>query len=99
MFVSDGLKGIEDSIGAVFPESDHQKCFVHKVRNSLKKVKTKDKKAVAKELRGIYMAISKAQARQRFEEFKAKYQDEYKDLIKSWESDLDSLLIFFKYSY
>ncbi len=99
IFVSDGLKGIEESIRAVFPNSDHQKCFVHKVRNSLKKVKNKDKKIIAKELRAIYMAINEDQARQRFEEFKAKYQDEYKDLVKSWENDLDSLLTFFKYPY
>ncbi len=45
--VSDDLPGIENASLATFPEATHQKCLVHKVRNSLKKVSSKDRREVA----------------------------------------------------
>ena len=52
----DGLKGLPEAIEAVFPEAQVQLCIVHKVRNSLKYVPWKERKAVAAGLRSIYGA-------------------------------------------
>ena len=53
---SDGLTGIKDAISAAFPKTEHQRCIVHMVRNTLKYVANKDMKAFAKDLKTIYTA-------------------------------------------
>lgn len=56
LFVADGLKGLEDEIAKVYPNSktEFQKCVVHKMRNVLTKTSPKDKKEVAKDLKEIF---------------------------------------------
>ena len=52
----DGLKGLPEAIETVIPRTQVQLCLVHKVRNSLKYVPWKERKAVAKDRRAIYGA-------------------------------------------
>jgi len=52
----DGLTGFPDAIESVFPRTEIQLCIVHLVRNSLRYVSWKDRKAVARDLRQIYNA-------------------------------------------
>ncbi len=49
----DGLKGFHDAIEAVYPHTRVQLCIVHQVRNSLRYVGWKERKAVAADLRTI----------------------------------------------
>lgn len=56
--VSDGLKGIPESLAAAYPEAILQTCIVHLIRNSLDYTSWKDRKAVAAALRPIYTAPS-----------------------------------------
>lgn len=42
---SDGLTGIKEAISAAFPKTEQQRCIVHMVRNTLKYVSDKDRKA------------------------------------------------------
>ena len=86
--VSDEIKGIQEAVRSVYAMSDHQKCLVHKVRNSLKKVKYKDRKGVASALRSIYMSSTQMQAKENFERFKSEYQAEYPQVVRDWERDL-----------
>ncbi|MDR1334718.1 MAG: transposase [Holosporaceae bacterium] len=46
IFCTDNLRGLDDAIKSCFPESDHQKCIVHQIRNSVKHVSYKDLKEV-----------------------------------------------------
>lgn len=55
---ADGLTGIKDAIEAAFPQTEYQRCIVHQVRNTLKYVSDKDRKAFANDLRRIYGAPS-----------------------------------------
>ena len=59
----DGLKGLPEAIEAVYPRTRVQMCIVHQVRNSLKYVSWKDRKAVASSLRSIYAAPTELAAR------------------------------------
>lgn len=52
----DGLKGFPEAIEAVFPKATVQTCIVHMIRNSLRFVTWKDRKAPAAALRPIYSA-------------------------------------------
>jgi putative transposase len=56
--VSDGLKGIPESLAAAYPEAILQTCIVHLIRNSLDYASWKDRKDVAAALRPIYTAIN-----------------------------------------
>lgn len=53
---SDGLTGIKEAINVAFPSTQHRRCIVHQVRNTLKFVSYKDKKAFADDLKAIYLA-------------------------------------------
>ena len=50
----DGLTGFPEAIETVFTETRVQLCIVHMVRNSLKYVSYKDRKAVAADLKKVY---------------------------------------------
>ena len=53
---ADGLSGIREAIQTAFPKTEYQRCIVHQVRNTLKYVADKDRKAFAKDLKTIYNA-------------------------------------------
>ena len=48
---ADGLSGIKEAIAAAFPKTEYQRCIVHQVRNTLKYVPDKDRKAFAADLK------------------------------------------------
>ena len=48
---ADGLTGIKEAIAAAFPKTEYQRCIVHQVRNTLKYVPDKDRKAFATDLK------------------------------------------------
>jgi transposase-like protein len=52
----DGLTGFPDAIAAVFPKTEVQLCIVHMVRNPVRFVPYKDRKAVIAGLKSIYPA-------------------------------------------
>ena len=67
----DGLTGFPEAIEAVFPEAWVQTCIVHQIRNSMRFVAYKDRKAVARDLKPVYRAVNAdaaAQALQAFDE-------------------------------
>ncbi len=50
------LTGLKETVAASFPNTEHQRCIVHMVRNTLKYVASKDMKDFARDLRTIYTA-------------------------------------------
>ena len=60
---ADGLSGIKEAIAAAFPKTEYQRCIVHQVRNTLKYVPDKDRKAFASDLKTIYHASDEEKAR------------------------------------
>ena len=59
---ADGLTGIKEAIAAAFPKTEYQRCIVHQVRNTLKYVPDKDRKAFATDLKTIYQAADEKKA-------------------------------------
>jgi putative transposase len=93
----DGLKGLPEAIEAVFPKTQVQLCIVHKVRNSLKYVPWKERKAVAADLRAIYAAATLAEAEQALERFAERWDAKYPTISPSWLTDWDRLTVLFDY--
>ena len=56
--VTDGLKGMEEALEAVFPQTTLQTCIVHLLRQSLDFANWKQRKPLAAALRMIYRAPS-----------------------------------------
>lgn len=91
---SDNLTGLQKAVAAIFPQSVHQICVVHQIRNSLKFVSYKDRRPIVKDIKGIYKADNEAMARQAFEVFKENWNKKYPLVIKSWDSNWEHLTAF-----
>jgi len=95
--VMDGLPGLTDSFLKVYPKADVQRCVVHKVRNTLHKVKKKHTDEIVTDLKKIYKAPSREFAEQVLNEFSSKWDRIYPRLAQSWFEDKDELFTFYKY--
>ena len=95
---SDGLSGLKEAIQAAFPKTEHQRCIVHMVRNTLKYVNYKDMKAFAKDLKTIYTAPDEKVALKRLEEVSKKWEPSYPTSMKRWTENWDVISPIFKYS-
>ena len=82
----DGLKGLPESIRAIWPLADVQLCVVHLVRSALRYTSKKHWGQVCRELREIYTAPTLAAAEARFAEFAETWQAKYPAMIATWES-------------
>lgn len=95
---ADGLAGIKEAINAAFPKTEYQRCIVHQVRNTLKYVPDKDRKAFATDLKSIYQAPTEEQGRANMETVTEKWQGKYPNAMKSWSSNWDAICPIFKFS-
>lgn len=55
---ADSLNGIKEAIAAAFRKTEHQRCIVDQIRNTLKFIPNKHKKAFASDLKIIYHAVT-----------------------------------------
>lgn len=67
--VCDGLKGLPDAIGNVWPEAITQTCVIHLLRNSFRYASKRDWAAIAKDLKLVYTAASESAALDAFVAF------------------------------
>ena len=95
---ADGLTGIKESISAAFPQTEYQRCIVHQVRNTLKYVSHKDKKAFANDLKSIYHASNEEAGYEQMLQVTEKWQDKYPNAMKRWDENWDVISPMFKFS-
>ncbi|MDP3989381.1 MAG: IS256 family transposase [bacterium] len=93
---TDGLTGFDDAIHAIYPSARIQQCIVHQVRNTLKFVPHKDRKAVASALKTIYTAPTQEAGLAALGEIQAQFP-QYALYLKSWETKWHLLSTFFEY--
>ena len=94
----DGLKGLPQVIKTVFPTVDIQTCIVHQIRNSIKYIASKDKKAFMKDLKEVYKAPTEELALAQLDNLKEKWGSNYGMVIDSWYNNWNNLDTFFKFS-
>jgi len=95
---ADGLTGIKESIAVAYPQTEYQRCIVHQVRNTLKYVADKDKKAFAADLKTIYHAPTEEVGYANMKEVTQKWQEHYPNAMKSWSANWDVICPIFKFS-
>jgi putative transposase len=93
----DGLKGFPEAIESVFPQTQVQLCIVHMIRNSLRYVGWKERKAVARDLRTIYTAATVEAAEKALEVFSSTWGERFPVIPKIWRSHWENIIPFFSY--
>lgn len=95
--IGDGAMGFWQAVKEIFPETKHQRCWVHKVRNVLDKM-PKSVQAKAKDmLNEIQMAKTRKDAEKAFDEFIEVFGDKYYKAVKCLKKDRKELLAFYDY--
>jgi putative transposase len=97
LIVTDGCPGLAAAIPTVYPRVRHQRCWVHKMRNILEKVRKRDYEQVKAGAQAIYLAASRAQAEAAFRRFWASWRREYGAMVRRLQRDLPELLSFFAF--
>lgn len=95
LVVTDGCPGLAAAIQTVYPRVAHQRCWVHKMRNILEKVRKRDYDAVKTDAQAIYLASSRRQAEAAARLFCRRWRTDYPTVVKQLERDLAELLAFF----
>lgn len=93
----DGLKGFPEAIESIYPQTRVQLCLVHQMRNSLRFVPDKDRKAVSRDLKAIYKASKREDAKRAFQAFCTQWGQKYPMIVKSWSEHWDRLMEMFDY--
>ncbi|MVW73441.1 IS256 family transposase [Bordetella sp. 15P40C-2] len=96
--VTDGLKGMPEALGAVFPATTLQTCIVHLIRNSLDYASWKDRKALAAAIRPIYTAPSAEAALAELETFEqGPWGQKFPVVTRAWRHAWDRVIPFFAF--
>jgi putative transposase len=86
MVVCDGLKGLPDAIGAVWPQAVTQTCVVHLLRASFRYAGRQDWDKISRSLKPVYTAPTAKAAEDRFLEFQEEWGDKYPAIVRLWEN-------------
>jgi putative transposase len=97
LIVTDGCPGLAAAIPTVYPRAQHQRCWVHKMRNILEKVRKRDYDAVKRDAQDIYGAAHLRSAQAAFGRFQQNWQKAYPAMVRKLEQDLPELLSFFSF--
>jgi len=93
----DGLKGFPQAIEALYPYTQVQLCIVHLMRNCMKYVPWKDRKAVAADLKPIYQAATLAESEAALDAFAAKWDEAYPAVSQVWIRHWENVIPIFDY--
>jgi putative transposase len=91
----DGLTGFKDAILAIFPKTQIQRCVIHQIRNSLKYIPWKDRKAFVGDLKLVYQAATREIAEANLVKLGDKWRGKYAVAVRSWENNWQDLATFF----
>jgi len=96
--VTDGLKGMPEALGTVFPATTLQTCIVHLIRNSLDYASWKDRKALAAAIKPIYTAPSAEAAQAELDAFEqGDWGKKFPTVVASWRRAWDRVIPFFAF--
>ncbi len=93
----DGLKGFSEAIEGIYPPTQVQLCIVHMIRNSLKYVSWKDRKAVVESLKPIYSAPNAEAAEESLKAFCSTWGSKYPTIGDLWRRNWEGVVPFLAY--
>ena len=96
--VTDGLKGMGEALGVVYPATTLQTCIVHLIRNSLDYASWKERRALAAAIKPIYTAPSAEAAQAELDAFEqGDWGKRFPTVAASWRRVWDKVIPFFAF--
>ncbi len=95
--VGDGALGFWKALSKVFPDTRHQRCWVHKTANVLDKLPKSVQQKVKSDLHEIYLAETRDSAHKAFDSTLRRFRDKYPKAMENLEKDRDELLAFYDF--
>lgn len=94
LIVMDGSAGLKAACELIFPLTQIQRCWFHKLQNVSNYCKKKHQQDCLRQARKIYKAKDQAKARKEFKAWKKAWQRFCPKAVHCLEKDLDQLLAF-----
>jgi transposase-like protein len=95
--VGDGALGFWGALSEVFPETTHQKCWVHKMANVMNALPKSAQPAARAALAEVRDAEDKEHATKAMERFKKDYEAKWPKAVEKVTKDAEQLLAFFDF--
>jgi putative transposase len=95
--VCDGLKGLPDSVNAVFPRAIVQTCIIHLIRGTFRYASRKYWDELSRDLRPIYQAPTAAAAETALAQLDEKWGARYPAIIRLWRTAWAEFIPFLDY--
>ena len=95
--IADGALGFWGALGDVYPETQEQRCWVHKIANVLDKLPRRLQPRAKQILHEIMRAPDRASALEEIDHFSQEYGVRYPKAVETLVKDQDRLLTFFDF--
>ena len=95
--VGDGAMGFWSALTKIYPQTQKQRCWFHKMGNVLNKFPTAMQSSVKKALQNIWMASTREAAEKAYRQFITTYKDKYPKAVGCLDKDQEELLAFYDY--
>ena len=95
--VCDGLKGLPEVVGNVWPLTTVQTCIIHLIRNTFRYASKKYWYQIATDLKPIYRAPTREAAWAAFEEFEEQWGKPYPAIAALWRNAWEQFVPFLDY--
>jgi transposase-like protein len=95
--VCDGLKGLPDTVEAVWPEAIVQTCIIHLIRNTFRLTSRADSDAIKRDIKPIYTAVNADAALAALDDLEEKWGSKYRAMIRLWRNAWNEFIPFLDY--
>ncbi|MCL5999633.1 MAG: IS256 family transposase [Chloroflexi bacterium] len=95
LIISDGGTGLHAALQMVYGHVKRQRCWVHKLRNVIGRLRAKQRAGCLAQLRTVYQAKNGTEARKEYQSWAKAWGDEAPAAVACVEKDLEELLNFF----
>jgi putative transposase len=95
--VCDGLKGLPEVVGNVWPQAIVQTCIIHLIRNTFRLTSRKYWDEIKRDVKPIYTAVNATAARSALDELTEKWGQRYPAVIRLWDNAWNEFIPFLDY--
>ena len=95
--IGDGALGFWNAINKVYPQTRHQRCWVHKTANVMNKLPKSVQPKVKEALHDIWMAETREDAYKAFDSAVKRFSEKYPGAMNCLVKDKEQMLAFYDY--
>ena len=95
--IGDGALGFWGAVTEIFPETKHQRCWVHKTANTLSKLPKSQQPRAKQLIHNIYMAANREDADIAWNKFVREYEYKYPKAVDCLVKNQEELLAFYDF--